>query len=473
MKKYILILIALIAAFQLNAQYTIQVGSGGSPLALPYTNQYEYNWCSVIYPQDKIKIGGDITKISYWLYAYTVSSETAYYQEIYMAHTSDVEFSDAGYPDTASMSLVYHGVVYYRDSHLGYTEITLTTPFAYNNSDNLIIHIENHDGNKNSDPDQFLYNPSTTTTNYPCKYNQQDGSFPETTGSRTHQSPNVFLTFDSGLDVGISKINDDKGFILPGLQDVKVNFANYMADVVTAVDIDWEINGTPQTTYNWTGSLNPGQESADIIIATDYDFNPDTFIIKAWTANPNAGTDELNTNDTLTKTIFVADYIEIGDHSYNNTIMPYPTYNYFGWSASIYNSDSIQNGKICGIAYNNVSQGYFREDQKIYMSQTTETTFSSADLPTEGSMSKVYSGDIDYGGTTGWKKIKFDSIFIYDNNNLQVHYRNYSDQYNSPVTQFMGSNYGSTVTIYNGDNTSFPTTAGSTLSRAADIRLYF
>ncbi|MCD4833036.1 MAG: hypothetical protein K8R31_04510, partial [Bacteroidales bacterium] len=474
MKKYILIIIALVTVLQLDAQYTVQVGSGGNMIDLPYSNQYDYNWCTVIYPQDEIKISGDITKISYRLSAPTVFSETANNQEVYMAHISDIEFSDAGYPDTASMTLVYQGSVQYMDFSIQYSEIILTTPFAYNNSDNLIVHIENHDGTKNENSDQYLYNYSTSATNYPCKYKQQDVSFPETTGSRTHESPRIYLTFDSGLDAGISQINNNnKDFLLPGLQDVIVNFSNYMADVIDTVDIYWEINGTPQTTYNWAGSLNPGQESADISIATDYDFNPDTFIIKAWTANPNSGVDELNTNDTLTKTIFVADYVEIGDHSYNNTIMPYPTYNYFGWSASIYNSDSIQNGKICGIAYKTQTQGYFRENQRIYLSQTLETTFSSADLPTEGSMSKVYSGDIDYGGTTGWKKIKFDSVFIYDNNNLQVHYRNYSDQYNSPVTQFMGSNYGSTVTIYNGDNTSFPTTAGSTLSRAADIRLYF
>ena len=362
MKKYTLIIIALTAVFQLKAQYTIQVGNGGNPIALPYTNQYEYNWCTVIYPQDKIKIGGDITKITYWLQAGTVSSETTNNQEVYMAHTADVEFSDAGYPDTASMTLVYQDSVQYYDYRLDDTEITLATPFAYNNSDNLIVHIENHDGNKNSiSSDQFLYNISTTATNYPCKYNQQDGSFPETTGNRTHESPNIRLTFDSGLDAGISSINNNRDFLMPGLQDVVVNFSNYMADVITSVDIEWEINGIPQTTYNWTGSLNPGEESAEIIIANDYDFSPETYQIKAWTSNPNSGLDELNTNDTLTTTITVADYIEIADDSYtgsNSWLIPFYRRSWQSWSASIINKDSVYlDRKICGIAYNVVSDG--------------------------------------------------------------------------------------------------------------------
>jgi hypothetical protein len=473
MKKYTLIIIALTAVFQLKAQYTFQVGNGGNGLALPYTNQYEYNWCTVIYPQEKIKIGGDITKISYFLTAATVSSETTNNQEVYMAHTADVEFSDAGYPDTASMTLVYQGPVQYYDYRLNLTEITLTTPFAYNNNDNLIVHIENHDGNKNSFSDQFLYNYSTTALNFPCKFNQQDGSFPETTGSRTHESPNIRLTFDSGLDAGISKINDNRDFLMPGLQDVTVNFSNYMADVITSVDIEWEINGIPQTTYNWTGSLNPGEESAEIIIANDYDFYPDTFTIKVWTANPNAGTDELNTNDTIIQSIYVADYVEIGEKSFSQTTLPYPTTTRYGWSSSIYKKDSLLYGKICGLAYNIQSSGYNLENQKIYLSESTSEIFSSADLPEETSMNLVYTGRIDYSGSVGWKKINFDSIFSYDNNNIQVHYRNYSGQFNSPYSSFILTDYGESVSIYLGAGSAFPTTAGSTTGRAPDIRLYY
>ncbi len=475
MKKYLLIIIALIAVLQLNAQHTVHVDAGGNIMGnLPYNNQFDYSWCTVIYPQDKINLIGDISQISYRLNVSIVHAEDAFNQKVYMAHTSDIGFTDAGYPDIASMTLVYDGIISYREwTGLGNTPIILTTPFVYNNTDNLIIHIENHDGTKNNNTNQAFSDYSGTTTYYPCKYKQDDGSFPETEGIRTHELPNIFLTFDPGVDAGVSKINNNDDILYPGLHDITVNFKNYFTDAITAVDFEWEVNGTAQTTYNWTGSLNPGQESAEIVLATDYDFNPDTFVIKAWTSNPNSGVDELNTNDTLTETILVADYIEIGSHSYNSIQLPYPTSNYFGWTASIYNSDSIQPGKIWSIAYNNQTQGYLLENQKIYLSQTSKTTFSSAELPAEESMNLVYTGDVDYSGTTGWKKIKFDSTFIYDNNNLQIHYRNYSDQYNHPFTQFAVSNYEPSISIYNGDNTSFPTTAGSASSNTPDIRLYF
>jgi len=42
----------------------VQVGtaySGG--VILPYDNQYNYNWCTTIYPQDKINAQGTIMKV--------------------------------------------------------------------------------------------------------------------------------------------------------------------------------------------------------------------------------------------------------------------------------------------------------------------------------------------------------------------------------------------------------------------------
>ncbi|MCK5168942.1 MAG: hypothetical protein KAQ75_03605, partial [Bacteroidales bacterium] len=137
MKKYILIIIALIAVLQLNAQYTVHVGAGGNCMeVLPYNNQFDYNWCTVIYPQDMIRIGDTITKISYRLDVVTPYSETAFNQKVFMAHTSDIGFTDAAYPDTASMELVYEGDVTYKAwAYLGETVINLTTPFSYNNTD--------------------------------------------------------------------------------------------------------------------------------------------------------------------------------------------------------------------------------------------------------------------------------------------------------------------------------------------------
>ncbi|MBA7555050.1 hypothetical protein ES705_47698 [subsurface metagenome] len=94
-------------------------------------------------------------------------------------------------------------------------------------------------------------------------------------------------------------------------------------------------------------------------------------------------------------------------------------------------------------------------------------------MPDEGSMSLVFNGNIDYSGTTGWKRILFDSSYVYNNSsNLEVHYQNHSDQYDSPNTQFAVSASASQTSIINGDNITFPTTAGSFRSWTPDVRLY-
>lgn len=477
MKKYTLIIIALIAVFQLKAQYPVQVGtiySGG--VILPYDNQYNYNWCATIYPQDKINAQGTIVKVFLDVSSMNAGLDVARNQKIFMALTTEVEFTGAGYPDTSTMTKVYDGDINYftPGGPEDPDEIILTTPFIYNNTDNLLIHYENHDGAKVStfQEAQINFSDNSSSLNV-CKYNSQDVSFPVTSGTLSNKMPIVFLGFDSGLDAGVSKINNNVDYLLPGPHDINLKFRNYCGDTLTSVDIHWELNDVPQTAIPWIGTLYTGQESAEINLLSNYDFSPGTYKFKVWTANPNAGTDELNTNDTIIQSIYVADYIEIGAKSFSQTTLPYTTTTRYGWSSSIYKSDSMTNGKICGIAYNIHSNGYYLNNQKIYLSESNDEIFSSADLPEETSMNLVYSGVIDYTGAAGWKKINFDSIFIYDNNNLQVHYRNYSGQFNSPYSSFIPTDYGKSVSIYSGAGSAFPTTAGSTTSRAPDIRLYY
>ncbi len=479
MKKFILIIIAFLAVLQLNAQYPVKVGdTDGFANNLPYNNQYDYNWCTTIYPQDRINVHGDIIKLSYKLSS--IIDEITPNQRIYMATTSDVEFTDAGYPNTASMTLVYDGTIIYEHIQIaGVTEITLTTPFSYDNTESLIIHLENRDGTKNINSNEGFSDEAdySYTTNM-CKYNQQDGSFPATTGTLTTQMPVVYLGFDSGLDVGINSINDNTSDLLPGINDLSLNFRNYMGDTITTCDIEWELNGTLQTTINWTGTVYPGQVSPDILLLDDYDFAPATYQIKAWTSNPNSGTDELNTNDTMTVTILVADYIEIADDSYtgnNSWYVPFYRRSWQGWSASIINKDSVYlDRKICGLAYNVVSDGSSRNNQTVFLSHIADNFHQTTAMPDETSMTNMFSGTVDYTGT-GWKKIPFDNIFEYNNSeNIMIYYTDKSNQWQSPGTHFDASVYGGNVGLYKNNDASqeFPTDNGSLTARLPNIRLY-
>ncbi len=314
MKKSIGIIVLSILAIPMLSQQIIQVGSGSNNTkGLPYSNEYEYNWCTVIYPQEQINLIGSISEIAYELFNNPFVgpySDNAASQKVYMAHTSDLYFDvGANYPNPASMTLVYEGNIDWHDHRFSGAEksvITLDTPFEYNNNDNLIIHIENHSGSKTADADNHFLIWSGTQADYPCLYNQADGAFPASGGTRTKELPIVYLTFEPGLDAGITDIRDD--MLSSGTHPVSVRFRNHLTDTIKSVDVEWEINGSPQTTFNWTGSLLSGQETEMFPIGS-YDFTAGDYTIKAWTANPNSGTDEDHTNDTLEADIVVVDAV--------------------------------------------------------------------------------------------------------------------------------------------------------------------
>lgn len=477
-KSFLATFALFIVSFQSNAQYPVQIGtpeSGG--VILPYNNQFDYNWCTTIYPQDKINAWGNIVEVTYNVGSIDGEMDLAKNQKIFMALSSDVQFTDAGYPDTLSMTKVFDGYIVFANGwQNNTTEITLTTPFYYNNSDNLIIHYENRDGEKATIFNEAKMNLSDNSSSYNiCKYNSQDGSFPASNGTLSNKMPIVYLGFESGLDAGISEINNNEDFLLPGNHDLAIKFRNYSGDTITTADINWELNGIPQSTINWTGTLYTGHQSTDINLLSNYDFSPGTYTVKAWIDDPNAGVDLDKTNDTLSLNISLNYYIEVGDHFDNHiSSVPYPSIYGYGWSSSIYKNDSIPSGEIYGISYKTLNTGLIQKQQKIFFTETNNTVFTSPDFPNEEAMSLVYEGTIDYSGTMGWKKILFDTSFIYNNaSNFLIHYQNLLGQAKSPITKFASTYYSAQTSITKGDNSIFPTTAGSFLYQAPDIRLYY
>ena len=58
--------------------------------------------------------------------------------------------------------------------------------------------------------------------------------------------------------LGISSINSPSGNICPGSITPSVTLENFGATTLTAVDILYNIDGAPNSSYSWSGSLTPG-----------------------------------------------------------------------------------------------------------------------------------------------------------------------------------------------------------------------
>jgi len=121
------------------------------------------------------------------------------------------------------------------------------------------------------------------------------------------------VTYDEGgmqpNDAGIAELTSPKNFC-PGTHDLKVTLRNFGSNQLTAVAINWTLNGTPQGTINWTGlldTLTPATRETEITLASSMNFLANTpYTIRAWTSMPNGVPDSSNQNDTLEVTIKAA-----------------------------------------------------------------------------------------------------------------------------------------------------------------------
>ena len=79
--------------------------------------------------------------------------------------------------------------------------------------------------------------------------------------------------------------------------DIEVTFRNYGNQLLTSLDLIYDINGGSPLTYNWTGSLASG--AAATVSVPNVAFTPQAFNNVNWTAsNPSGQTDQNSTNNS-------------------------------------------------------------------------------------------------------------------------------------------------------------------------------
>ena len=191
-----------------NTEVTIGTGTSESGL-VPSYGLFEYSWSGMIYLQSEIANSGDIESISFYVDASSPSSYVMDNQKIYMAHTTYSQFPSSSVQEdfsgnyvTSDWTLVYDGTI---DWSPGWEEITLSTAFSYNNTDNLLIKVENRDGSYSFSYPEFDYTSSTRR----AAYEYQDNSYPTTTGDRTNNRPNVRFGISAPNPLPITLISFD------------------------------------------------------------------------------------------------------------------------------------------------------------------------------------------------------------------------------------------------------------------------
>lgn len=188
--KHIWVLMLTVIVMSVSAQSYVEIGTGTVSTSYPTYSVWNNGWFSMIQPQSAVGTSKTITKIAINCIN---GPKTSANQKIYLKHTTSSIFADANYENPVSngYTLVYDGPITFN----GWTEITLSTPFLYNGSDNLIIHYENRSNSAN-----YANFASTTSTANNNKGAGNDASFPTGSGFLNpypSSLPNVRLYYAS------------------------------------------------------------------------------------------------------------------------------------------------------------------------------------------------------------------------------------------------------------------------------------
>lgn len=140
--KTVIFAVLISIACILQAQVSVTIGSGtASTREIPVTTTRAYTYSQQIFLQSEINRSGTITKIRFNMTS-TASLSNSNKWVIYLGHVGQSSFSD--YTDwipVSALTQVFSGYVSTSPPE-GWYEITLTTPFEYNNTQNLVLAVD-------------------------------------------------------------------------------------------------------------------------------------------------------------------------------------------------------------------------------------------------------------------------------------------------------------------------------------------
>ena len=173
------------------------IGNGTSDLSLPIEPFYGYTYSQSIFLQSELNIANQrIEKI--W-YHWNGAAEATHSNNwtIYMGHTTNTSLADGtSWIPLSNLTQVFTGEVAL-PATAGWIEIMLTSPFVYNNTDNLVIAVDENEASYDGSS-VYFYCTSATTYRSIRYYHDSTNPDPATppTGTMVSGYPNVMLKFD-------------------------------------------------------------------------------------------------------------------------------------------------------------------------------------------------------------------------------------------------------------------------------------
>ncbi len=266
MKKVLLLFLTGMFCLPLvmRGQVEVAIGTGLTDSDAPYQACYRYSWSESIYTAAEVGMAGTITKIAFNVSSYYASSVSSF--KIYMGTRSTSTFSSTtDWTPVTNLTEVYAATNATLGTSMDWEVYTLTTPFVYNGTDNLVIVVSHDASDYNCDltyvgssaTSQYLYRE----TDYDDSYAQHPGTYVGTTGTIR---PDVKLT------IGTSSLTCD----FP----TSVSISNITTGTA---EMSWTPGGTES---QWDIVLNTTGVAPDSTTTPDYTSTTNTYTFTNLTA---------------------------------------------------------------------------------------------------------------------------------------------------------------------------------------------
>jgi len=175
----------------------VMIGDGTANQYMPVNIFYGYSYAQSIYRQEDINVANQrIEKIAYYWNGVGAAPNSNEWV-VYMGHTDNETFgSTTEWIPLSGLTQVYSGTLNI-PATAGWITINLSNPFVYNNTQNLVIAVDENKSSYDSSS-YFFFNTLTTGENRSLRC-QSDGTNPDPTsppaGTLTAAYPNIMMEF--------------------------------------------------------------------------------------------------------------------------------------------------------------------------------------------------------------------------------------------------------------------------------------
>ncbi len=266
--------VTVVGVFKMPKESEVAIGSGTSADSyLPTYAYYNYSLTQQIYTAAEVGQTGTITKIAFKV---SNSKSTTRTLDVYLKHTSKTSFtSTTGWESVSSSDKVYSGSVAFQST--GWTTITLSTPFEYDGTSNLLLCVDDNTGSyvssSSNSPKFYVYG---TSANRAMRIYSDNTNYTATSPSSytgTYVTSNNQVTFtmtvsgdDASLTVSPNVMSDFtyvQGEGPSAVKSLAVIGTDLTEDITVTAPADFEISSEENGNYGSTLTIAASRGSRE------------------------------------------------------------------------------------------------------------------------------------------------------------------------------------------------------------------